>query len=111
MANFANTRLAGGGFRASLRGVKRLFLWLVVALSGLYLLLMGPLFDPVPLVDEAVAIGVLAFALRALGYDVGRWIPLVRRFRRSAGGAPGAPPPAGGRSRPRNAEKDAIIDV
>ncbi len=112
MRNFA-PGFAGPAFRGKLPAVKRLFLWIIAALSGLYLLLMGPLIDPLPLLDEAVVIGVLAFALRALGFDVTRWIPLVRRFRRSVGGGPGGRPstPGSRPSGPRTAEKDVIIDV
>ncbi len=54
---------------------KAIALLLAVA-SGLYLLLMGPMADPAPIIDEALALVVLVQALAALGLDVRRWLPL-----------------------------------
>jgi hypothetical protein len=94
--------------------VKRIFLWLIALLCGLYLLVMGPLIDPLPFLDEATALAVLAYVLRALGYDVGRWIPVIRHFRGRVPGPRGGPPPVpgGGGGRPKTAERDGpVIDV
>lgn len=47
-------------------------------ISGLYLLIMGPMIgpmDPVPIIDEAVALVVFVQAMAALGVDVRRWLP------------------------------------
>lgn len=94
--------------------MKRLFLWCIAFLAIVYVLVMGPLIDPLPLLDEATALAVFAYAMRALGYDVARWLPFVGRFR---GGISGrrrnpVPPPSGPPPRPKPAEKeDVIIDV
>lgn len=87
--------------------MKRVFLWLIAALAMLYVLIMGPLIDPLPLLDEAAAMAVFAFSMRALGYDVTRWLPIVRRFR---GGASGRRPGHPQRSQPAG-KKDVVIDV
>jgi hypothetical protein len=100
--------------RANLSAVKRIFLWLIASLCGLYLLVMGPLIDPIPFLDEATALAVLAYVLRALGYDVARWIPVIRHFRGRVPGPRGGPPPVpnGGRPQPKTAEKEGpVIDV
>jgi len=101
-------------FRGRVRPVKRLVLWLIAILSVLYLLVMGPMIDPLPFLDEATALAVLAFAMRSLGYDVARWIPFLRHLRGQApaprNGPP--PPPGGGRGQRKTAERpDEVIDV
>lgn len=97
--------------------MKRIFLWFIAGLCGLYLLVMGPLiapFDPIPFIDEATVLGVFAYVMRALGYDVVRWIPVIRHFRGRVSGPRGGPPPfpGGGKPQPKTAEKDGpVIDV
>lgn len=94
--------------------MKRFFLWFIAGLCGLYLLVMGPLIDPLPFLDEATALGILAYVMRALGYDVVRWIPVIRHFRGRVSGPRGGPPPfpGGGKPQPKTAEKDGpVIDV
>lgn len=55
--------------------MKRLFLWIISIVSGLYLLIVGPLIDPIPFIDEAIALAIFLKATSALGYDVRRWLP------------------------------------
>lgn len=91
-----------------------MILWLIASLCGLYLLVMGPLIDPLPFLDEATALAVLAYVLRALGYDVTRWIPVIRHFRSRVPAPRGGPPPFpnGDRPQPKTAEKEGpVIDV
>lgn len=81
--------------------MKRLFLWIVSILSGLYLLIAGPLIDPIPFVDEAIALAIFLKATSALGYDLRRWLPF---FGKKGGSA--APSRSGGRQ-----AKDMTVDV
>lgn len=87
-----------------------MFLWLVAILSLLFALVVP---DPLPLLDEATAFAIFVYAMRALGYDVVRWIPFMRRVKGGAAGARTGPPPMPrGRSGSKTAEKpDVIIDV
>lgn len=93
--------------------MKRKFFWLIAILSGLYLLVVGPLIDPLPFLDEAAALAVFAFAMRMLGFDVSRWLPFLRGVK---GGTPQAGRPSTGPPpvppAPKTAERDGpVIDV
>jgi hypothetical protein len=61
---------------ATLRGMKRKLAWMAAIISGIYLLL-GPLPDPIPLLDEATALWLFVNAMKSLGYDVTRWLPFL----------------------------------
>ncbi len=78
--------------------MKRRLAWLFAILSALYLLIAGPIPDPIPFVDEATAMLIFVKSMAYLGYDVAKWIPFLRKGKR---GKPPIP----------NAKKDVTIDV
>jgi hypothetical protein len=67
-----------------MRLMKRKFAWALAISSGLYLVVAGPLPDPLPIIDEATALLIFAKSMAYLGYDVARWVPFLGK-RRSSG--------------------------
>lgn len=59
--------------------MKRKIAWIGAILSGLYLITIGPLpfpaMDPLPFVDEAVALAIFLKCTSSLGYDLRKWLP------------------------------------
>jgi hypothetical protein len=49
---------------------KKLFAVATATLSGLYLLVMGPTLDPMPVLDECAAGLIFLNSLAALGFDL-----------------------------------------
>ena len=63
--------------------MKRKLAWIGAILSGLYLLIIGPLpfpaMDPLPFIDEVVAFGIFLKCTSHLGYDLMKWLPFMEK--------------------------------
>lgn len=57
--------------------MKRKLAWAGAILSGLYLLTAGPIPDPLPFIDEGVALAVFLKCTAYLGFDLGKWLPFM----------------------------------
>lgn len=83
--------------------MKRKFAWIGATISGLYLLTIGPLpfpaMDPLPFIDEAVALALLLKCTSYLGYDLRKWLPFFGKNDKAKN------------SRNSAKDKDVTIDV
>jgi hypothetical protein len=79
--------------------MKRKIAWLGVILSALYLITIGILPDPLPLVDEGIALAVLLRCSSYLGYDLRKWVPFLPRREKPLS------------QKPNKIRKDITIDV
>lgn len=83
--------------------MKRKLTWLGAILSGLYLITIGPLpfpmMDPLPFIDEAMALAIFLKCTSSLGYDLRKWLPFFGKNAKSKG------------SGKTTADKDVTIDV
>lgn len=57
--------------------MKRKLAWLGAILSVLYLLTLGIMPDPLPFIDEGLALAVLLNSASYLGYDLRKWLPFL----------------------------------
>lgn len=62
--------------------MKKIFAFLFALLSGLYLLIWGPMVgpvDPIPIIDEATALLIFVKSMSVLGVDLSRFLPFIGR--------------------------------
>ena len=69
--------------------MKKLIAFLFALVAGLYLLVMGPMPDPIPIVDEATALIIFVKAMQVLGVDLTRFIPFMGKKDKVAPKTPG----------------------
>lgn len=72
--------------------VKKLIAFIFALVSGLYLLIWGPMIgplDPVPIVDEATALLIFVKSMAVLGVDLSRFVPFLGRKSKTPPKPPG----------------------
>lgn len=79
--------------------MKRKLAWAGVVLSAVYLLTAGPMPDPIPFIDEGLAVALLLKCASYLGYDLLKWLPFLAKKKSSAP------------SSKHREDKDVTIDV
>lgn len=72
--------------------MKKFIAFLFALVSGLYLLIWGPMpapLDPLPIIDEATALIIFVKAMQVLGVDLSRFIPFLGKKDKTAPKPPG----------------------
>lgn len=59
--------------------MKRKIAWIGAFLSAIYLLTLGILPDPLPFIDEAMAIGIFLKCTTMLGFDLRNLVPFLSK--------------------------------
>ena len=72
--------------------MKKFIAAIFALVSGLYLLIWGPMIgplDPVPIIDEATALLIFVKSMAVLGIDLSRFIPFLGTKTKDTAKAPG----------------------
>ncbi len=72
--------------------MKKLIAFIFALVSGLYLLVWGPMIgplDPIPIIDEATALLIFVKSMAALGIDLSRFVPFLGKKGKEAPKGPG----------------------
>lgn len=59
--------------------MKRKLAWIGAIISGLYLLTAGPIPDPIPFIDEGVALAFFLKCVAYLGFDLLKFVPFFQK--------------------------------
>jgi hypothetical protein len=65
--------------------MRRRIAWIIAIFSGVLLLIP----DPVPFIDEGIALIVFVKSMAYLGYDVRKWLPFFGKKKGSPSSTPG----------------------
>lgn len=71
--------------------MKKFIAFIFALVSGLYLLVWGPMvgpLDPVPIIDEATALLIFVKSMGVLGIDLSRFIPFLGKKGKQAAQKP-----------------------
>lgn len=72
--------------------MKKLIAFIFALVSGLYLLVWGPMIgplDPIPIIDEATALLIFVKSMAALGIDLSRFVPFLGKKAKETPKGPG----------------------
>lgn len=72
--------------------MKKFIAFIFALVSGLYLLVWGPMIgplDPIPIIDEATALLIFVKSMAALGIDLSRFVPFLGKKTKEAAKGPG----------------------
>lgn len=72
--------------------MKKFIAAVFAGISGLYLLIWGPMIgplDPVPIIDEATALLIFVKSMAVLGVDLTRFVPFLGKRTKPAPKGPG----------------------
>ncbi len=72
--------------------MKKFIAFIFALVSGLYLLVWGPMIgplDPIPIIDEATALLIFVKSMAALGIDLSRFVPFLGKKTKESAKGPG----------------------